>query len=71
MPVTGGSPITLAETDMPRGGSWSADGRIVFAPESGVGLSIVPAAGGDVEPLTTIPEERGLPEPPLSAVAAR
>ena len=59
MPVTGGSPITLAETEMPRGGSWSGDGRIVFAPESGVGLSIVPAAGGDVEPLTTVPEGDG------------
>ena len=59
VPVTGGSPITLAETEMPRGGSWSADGRIVFAPESNGGLSIVPAAGGDVVPLTTITEEAG------------
>jgi serine/threonine-protein kinase len=57
MPVTGGSPITLAKTEMPRGGSWSQDDRIVFAPESSVGLSIVPAAGGDVIPLTTVPEE--------------
>ncbi|TFG37811.1 MAG: serine/threonine-protein kinase, partial [Candidatus Aminicenantes bacterium] len=56
MPVTGGSPITLAQTEMPRGGSWSADGRIVFASESGAGLSIVPAAGGDVVPLTTVAE---------------
>jgi serine/threonine-protein kinase len=59
MPVTGGSPITLAETDMPRGGSWSTDGRIVFAAESGVGLSIVPAAGGDVEILTEVKEGEG------------
>ena len=57
VPVTGGSPITLAETEMPRGGSWSRDGRIVFAAESSTGLSIVPAAGGDVVPLTTVPEE--------------
>jgi len=57
IPVTGGSPITLAETEMPRGGSWSGDGRIVFAPESNGGLSIVPAAGGDVAPLTTVPGE--------------
>ena len=55
VPVTGGSPITLAETEMPRGGSWSGDGRIVFAPGSNGGLSIVPAAGGDVAPLTTVP----------------
>jgi serine/threonine-protein kinase len=57
VPVTGGSPITLAETEMPRGGSWSGDGRIVFAPGSNGGLSIVPAAGGDVTPLTTVPGE--------------
>ena len=57
VPVTGGSPITLAEVDMPRGGSWSADGRIVFAPESTGGLSIVPAAGGDVTPLTTAEDD--------------
>jgi Tol biopolymer transport system component len=55
VPVTGGSPMTLAETDMPRGGSWSGDGRIVFASKSSGGLSIVPAAGGDVTPLTTVP----------------
>ncbi len=59
VPVTGGSPITLAETEMPRGGSWSADGRIVFAAQSNGGLSIVPAAGGDVVPLTSVPEEEG------------
>jgi Tol biopolymer transport system component len=59
MPVTGGSPITLAETEMPRGGCWSADGRIVFAPESSGGLSIVPAAGGDVIPLTAVAEGEG------------
>ena len=56
MPVTGGSPITLAQTEMPRGGSWSGDGQIVFAPETSGGLSIVPAAGGEVKPLTTVPE---------------
>jgi serine/threonine-protein kinase len=59
MPVTGGSPITLADTEMPRGGSWSADGRIVFAPQSSGGLSIVPAAGGEVIPLTTVAEGEG------------
>jgi serine/threonine-protein kinase len=46
-----------ADDEMPRGGSWSGDGRIVFAPESKGGLSIVPAAGGDVAPLTTVPGE--------------
>ena len=59
MPVTGGSPITLAETEMPRGGSWSGDGRIVFAPGSTGGLSIVPAAGGEVVPLTTVDDGEG------------
>ncbi len=56
VPVTGGSPITLARTEMPRGGSWSRDGRIVFAPESSGGLSIVPAAGGEVVTLTKTAE---------------
>jgi len=59
VPVTGGSAITLAETDVPRGGSWSADGRIVFSPSSNGGLAIVPAAGGDVVPLTTVPDGEG------------
>jgi serine/threonine protein kinase/Tol biopolymer transport system component len=57
MPLSGSSPIRLAEVDNPRGGSWGPDGRIVFAPTSRGGLSLVPAAGGTVEPLTeTDPE---------------
>ena len=53
--VTGGAPVTLADTSNARGGSWAEDGTIVFAPgsASGDGLWRVPAAGGTAERLTT------------------
>ena len=36
------------------GGTWTDDGRIVFAPLGGQGLMTVPAAGGGPVPLTTL-----------------
>ena len=59
MPVAGGSPIRLAEVDNPRGGSWGPDGTLVFAPHSRGGLSLVPAAGGEVRTLTDTESEEG------------
>ena len=41
------------------GGSWNADGLIVFAPREGEGLERVSAAGGTPEPLTTLDSSRG------------
>jgi Tol biopolymer transport system component len=59
MPVSGGSPIRLAEVDFPRGGSWSSEGTIVFAARSRGGLSLVPAAGGEVQTLTEVDPDQG------------
>ena len=57
--LLGGSPLTLAETGPTtdaRGGSWSGDDRIVYAPTFLGGLYSVPAAGGEPEPASRIPE---------------
>jgi serine/threonine-protein kinase len=57
--VTGGAAVTLCDLGgagrTQRGGSWSEDGTIIFAPRSlpGVGLSRVSSAGGQPEVLTT------------------
>ena len=51
--VRGGPPQTLATTPVPRGGTWGADGWIVFAPQSRGGLWRVSADGGTPENLTT------------------
>ena len=44
-----------------RGGTWHANGTIVFAPDRDGGLFRVAAAGGSATPLTTVnrPDERG------------
>ena len=54
MAVTGAAPVTLANATNARGGSWTEDGTIVFAPGSTTGLWRVSAAGGTAEPLTTL-----------------
>jgi Tol biopolymer transport system component len=53
---TGAPPVqTLADAPIPRGGTWSSDGRIVFARNIEDGLYAVPASpGGDVTPVTTL-----------------
>jgi Tol biopolymer transport system component len=51
----GGAPIDIAEARVPRGGSWGADGVIVFTPETTTGLFRVPASGGQPV-LTTEPD---------------
>jgi serine/threonine-protein kinase len=57
--VTGGAPITLAPVTRSRGASWGPDGTIVFAREASGGLSLIPAAGGEVAVLTTLDKEAG------------
>ena len=56
VPVNGGAAITLADATDGRGGAWSEDGTIVFAPDIAPGTPLVrvPDAGGRVEPLTTM-----------------
>lgn len=50
--VTGGAAVTLCEASDQRGGSWSDDGSIVFAPTGLSPLFRVSSAGGIPEPLT-------------------
>lgn len=56
--VTGGAPIVLADAPSTRGGAWSDDDTIVFAPNqiAGTRLLRVSAAGGNAEPLTSLAE---------------
>jgi serine/threonine-protein kinase len=53
MALSGGSPVSLCDAPNARGGSWSEDGTIVFAPTPASGLSRISAAGGAPETLTT------------------
>jgi len=59
IPVTGGPPVTLCEVQNARGGDWTEDGWIVFAPSSRSGLSRIPAAGGRPEVLTRLDASAG------------
>ncbi|MDQ1348171.1 MAG: eukaryotic-like serine/threonine-protein kinase [Acidobacteriota bacterium] len=56
--LLGGSPRAIAETGSTqdaRGGAWSADDRIVFAPTFTGTLFVVPASGGEAVPASRIP----------------
>jgi serine/threonine-protein kinase len=50
--VHGGPLVTLCEVGDSRGGSWSDEDTIVFAPEARSGLSKISSTGGIPEPLT-------------------
>jgi serine/threonine protein kinase len=52
--VNGGPPVTLADAPNLRGGSWSPDGVIVFAPVPDGSLERVAASGGAVTPVTSL-----------------
>ncbi len=55
--VAGGAPVSLIEVLENRGGSWSEDGTIVFAPRSTGGpLMAIPSSGGIPKSLTTLGE---------------
>ncbi|MBI1790215.1 MAG: serine/threonine-protein kinase [Acidobacteria bacterium] len=56
----GGAPQTLAPAVAGRGGTWNADGVIVFAPSLSTPLMRVPATGGTAVAVTTLgPQQRG------------
>jgi len=57
--VSGGATVTLCDAPNGRGGSWSEDGTIIFAPTQRSGLSRVSSAGGTPEAFTTVDRERG------------
>ncbi len=59
VPITGGTPIRLSKVNRSRGASWGPDDTIVIAPDRASGLFTVPAAGGELQPLTTINSENG------------
>jgi serine/threonine-protein kinase len=52
--VDGGIPVELCDAPAPRGGSWGADGAIVFTPNFPSGLSRVSSNGGIPTPVTTL-----------------
>jgi serine/threonine protein kinase/WD40 repeat protein len=55
--LSGGAPITLCEAPNNRGGTWGADGTIVFVPSPTGGLQRIPASGG--EPKTVLAADVG------------
>ena len=55
----GGAPETLANASTPRGGAWSKDGTIIFAPSPPSALFRVSAAGGDVQPVSSLDVAHG------------
>ncbi|UCF38283.1 MAG: protein kinase [Acidobacteriota bacterium] len=54
--VTGGTPLTLCNVSQSRGASWGEGGLIALAPSPAGGLMKVSAAGGTLQPLTTLGE---------------
>src|SRR5262249_25044998 len=57
--LDGTPPTVLCDTPDPRGGAWSPDGTILFAPSNAGGIWRVPAAGGDPVAVTTLDTTRG------------
>ena len=52
--VAGGAPQVLCDVPSGRGGTWSAEGVILFAPNTITGLQRVPASGGIPTPATSL-----------------
>ena len=57
--ISGGATVTLCDVSDPRGATWGLDDTIVLSPTSAGGLSLVPAAGGTPQPLTTLDSKKG------------
>jgi Tol biopolymer transport system component len=57
--VNGTEPVALCDAPDGRGGAWSRDGVIVFAPNSQGPIARVSENGGDSQPVTTINAKRG------------
>ncbi len=52
--ASGGPTFTLCEAANGKGGTWSADGSILFAPTHNSGICLVSSAGGDARPVTSL-----------------
>ncbi len=57
--LDGGSPMTLCDARIPRGGSWGVDGTIVFTPSAMSGLQRISSSGGEPRPVTTPDAAKG------------
>jgi serine/threonine-protein kinase len=57
--VDGGSTVTLADAETPRGGVWLPDGGILYSPEYSSGLMRVDANGGTPEEILGLDEDAG------------
>jgi serine/threonine protein kinase len=57
--VAGGPPTPLATASNPRGGTWGAQGTIVFVPTASTGLWKIAASGGPSAQVTTLDVARG------------
>jgi eukaryotic-like serine/threonine-protein kinase len=57
--LAGGRPQTLCDATMFRGGSWSRDGVILFAPRPSTGLFQIPATGGEPRQATSTGPAQG------------
>ena len=54
----GGPPLTLCDAPFGKGGTWSAQGTILFAPGYDSGLQRIPAEGGQATDVTTLDRAR-------------
>jgi serine/threonine protein kinase/Tol biopolymer transport system component len=57
--VGGGTPVTLAEASDFRGGTWTADDKIIFAPDVNGALYRIEASGSEPEQITTTDPNAG------------
>jgi len=57
--ASGGPPLTLCDSPLPRGGTWSQEGVIVLAPTINAPLHKVSASGGQAAPLTALNPANG------------
>jgi len=54
IPVEGGTPADICDAPAGRGGTWNAQGTILFSPQYESAIYQVPASGGAATPLTTL-----------------
>lgn len=59
MSVLGGTPVTLSDAPLGRGGTWTPDNSIIFAPNVSSALMRVSAAGGTPQPFTKLDSSKG------------
>lgn len=52
--VAGGAPVVVADVRLPRGEAWTGDDAILVTPANTTPLSRVPAAGGTLQPFSTL-----------------